>query len=383
MSTFEARIREASDRNAALLRSLAETDYAPPALEEQQRFISDLEKELGGTEQHLKRLAGKRRSELKDHERYRDSNVRRFMYKATGQKEKFSQKAEKEEREYFEVLQAEHQATQLKNNLQEQLNAAVTVRADLEATARAHTNAQQELDHMYHDLFSGPTPQFPEEDAKERASNEKLSAYHDVRMRMETATNVIQLLSSALPLVQKALMHIRSALNHSRADLFGGGAMHDFIERQELAQTEMAIQQARNQVDRARRSNPSIPAMPPININHGDIMTDVLFDNIFTDMAFHEEIKRGQFEVIRFGDAVEKQLQAAQARQRDLTAELRRKETELENARQELQRERERAFERYAGQQGTGGVADVPPPAYAVSPSSVAPPPGPPPNMTG
>jgi hypothetical protein len=44
------------------------------------------------------------------HEMYRDSHVKRLAYRMTGNKGKFEAKAEKEEREYHEALQARVQA---------------------------------------------------------------------------------------------------------------------------------------------------------------------------------------------------------------------------------------------------------------------------------
>jgi DNA repair exonuclease SbcCD ATPase subunit len=284
MTDFDAQIREASAKNTQLLRVLGDTDHAKPALEEQLRFIHDLDSELANLNRRIQALDNTRKLELKDHEKYRDSNVRRFMYKATGQKEKFSQKAEKEEREYFEVLQKEHQAKQIRENLQEQLDAAHKVRSELEPVVRQHDNAQQELDRLYHSIFSGPTPQFPQEDEKERHTDQMLQAYHDTRLRLEAEAHTAQFLGSAMPMIQRALMHIEQALSHSRMDMFGGGAMSDYMERQQLSMAEANIQRAQQQVQRARQASPHIPQMPPIRINHGDILTDVFFDNLYTDM---------------------------------------------------------------------------------------------------
>lgn len=374
MSDFETQIREASARNSDLLRVLAETDHAKPALQEQMRFIRDLDGELSNTHKRIQQLDNKRKLELKDHEKYRDSNVRRFMYKATGRQEKFDQRAEKEEREYFEVLQQEHQAREIRDNIQQQLDEANKVRSELETVARRHDNAQQELDRLYHAIFSGPTPQFPEEDEKERHTEQMLQLYQETRKQLEAEAHTAGLLGSAGPMVHGALMHIEQALQHSRVDMFGGGAMHDFMERHQLAQAEGLIQRARMQIQRARQASPHVKPMPPININHGDILTDVFFDNLYTDMMFHNEIKRGKMEVLRFASALHEQINASEGRKRELESQMRQREAELEAARKALQAERARAFERYAMEHSTDDL----PPAYdapsAAPPSNDAPP---------
>lgn len=377
MSDFEAQMREAAAKNSTLLRTLAETDHAKPALQEQQRFIHDLDGELANLNRRIKELDQKRQLELKDHEKYRDSNVRRFMYKATGKKEKFAQRAEKEEREYFEALQEEHQAKQMRENLQEQVNDANKVRVDLEQVARRHDQAQQDLDRLYHSIFSGPTPQFPEEDQKEQYRDQMMAAYQETGNQFQAETHTAQLLGSAMPMIQGALMHIERALSHSRMDMFGGGAMSDYMERQQLAQAENRIQQARQQIQRARQASPHIPQMPPININHGSILTDVFFDNLYTDMMFHEEIKRGRLEVQRFAAALHEQINAAEGRRRNLESQMKQRQADLEAARKALQEERGRAFERYAQQQSEEDL----PPAYEAT--SFPPPDHPPPSTEG
>lgn len=383
MSSFDAQIREAAAKNSELLRVLAETDHAKPALQEQHRFIQDLDSELANLNQRIQSLDKARKLELKDHEKYRDSNVRRFMYKATGQKDKFAQKAEKEEREYFEVLQKEHQAKQIRENLQEQLDAAHKVRLELEPLVQKHDNAQQELDRLYHSIFTGPTPQFPQEDEKERERDQKWQAYQETRTRFEQAAHTAQFLGSAMPMIQKALLHIEQALSHSRMDMFGGGAMSDYMERQQLSIAEANIQQAQQQVQRARQASPQIPPLPPIRINHGDILTDVFFDNLYTDMMFHDEIKRGRMEVQRFAVALQEQIGAAELRRGDLQRQMRDREADLEAARKALQEERGRAFERYASEHSTEDL----PPAYdapsAAPPSDDPHPPPPLPDVEG
>lgn len=99
---LEAKIREAATRNASLLRTLRETHSALSDLEEQNRYVDDLERQAVDFNEQLKQLGDKRMRELKEHKSYRDSVVRRLAYKAARKKEKFEAKAAKEAREYFE-----------------------------------------------------------------------------------------------------------------------------------------------------------------------------------------------------------------------------------------------------------------------------------------
>lgn len=90
--------------------------------------------------------------------------TRRFLYKASGQKEKFSVKAEKEEKEYFDALRAEKKAQDEQGKLDRQMTEARQGKAQLEPEAAKHKQAQKDLDSLYHSIFAGDTPAFPEED---------------------------------------------------------------------------------------------------------------------------------------------------------------------------------------------------------------------------
>src|SRR5436190_9088216 len=137
MSTHD-KIAAAATKNAQLLTELAETDYASSALQQQSTYLADLQSQLSQTDDLIKKLTSKRTSELKDHEKYQNSTVRRLAYKLGGKKEKFEAKAEKEEREYFEAVQEEHKAKVRRGTLVHNLDKAMETRSQLEAVAKQH-----------------------------------------------------------------------------------------------------------------------------------------------------------------------------------------------------------------------------------------------------
>ncbi|KAH7161047.1 hypothetical protein EDB81DRAFT_783758 [Dactylonectria macrodidyma] len=341
MSDIKQQIQQASARNAELLLVLAQTDHAAPALQEQLRFIKDLEAQLATTNKQLNTLEAKRVSELADHVKYRDSHVRRFMFKATGRKEKFEARAAKEEEEYYDVLQQQHETTTVNNNLKFQLEEAQNTRTELQEADTLHSNTQRELDNLYNAIFAGATPHFPEEDELEKQSDSALQRYHDTRVRHEEEKNVVSLILKAVERVKYASIQMEEARSASRMDLFGGGLLADAMERSALSKADIAIREARTLTSRAHFDD-----LPRVGINQGHIMRDVFFDNIVTDMQFHEEIKRGQAEVATFARALQDRLAASKDRLNAVEGELKEREQSLEEARRLLQAERQKVFER-------------------------------------
>ncbi|KAM0328654.1 hypothetical protein ACHAQA_005066 [Verticillium albo-atrum] len=364
MTSIQSQIEAAASKNNALLAVLRETDHASPSLVQQTRLHQDLTAELNASGTRSRELERKRQAELKDHEKYRDSVTRRFLHKAVGRSGQFADKAAKEEREYFDVLQQAQRETSLYDSLKEQVDQANEVKLGLEKQAVQHRDAQRELDELYGGIFGGPTQGFPEEDRKEQDSNAALQVYHDQRSKAEAEQHVVQLLTQGMEKLKYALEKMESALSHSRMDMFGGGSMADAMERSSLRKAEAAVSEARMQVLRAQRMSPFVGDLPDVDIAQGNIMSDVFFDNIFTDMQFHDKIKASRESVRKCAAVMDRLGSDAKGRLNALQAELREKEKILEETRQALQKEREAVFEKVlAGQlpqalQATGPTQD-------------------------
>jgi hypothetical protein len=279
MSSIEDKIRNAATRNTELLRILADTDHAIPALNQQQRYIADLKNEAAELDVKLKKLDRKRQKELQDHERYRDSVMKRFAFKVSGKKEKFEERAAKEEREYFEALQDEHQATEMKKNVEQMLDDAVKVRQKLEVDVARHQQAQKELDNLYDSIFKGPTPGFPDEDAKESDVATALQQYQDAKNKAEAEGKAVMILADAQRMMMEAMYAIRDALRYSTGDMWGGGSITDMMERNCLAQAEARLAEVRMLVRQAQRFSPAIRDLPPVNVAKGNLMSDMFFDS--------------------------------------------------------------------------------------------------------
>ncbi|TQV95598.1 hypothetical protein V2A60_000782 [Cordyceps javanica] len=356
-SSVEQQIRSAAERNSQLLETLARTDGAASALAEHKRFQQDLQDQLDQSTQRIAKLEGERQKRLGEHEKYRDSHVRRFMFKASGRKDKFAQRAEDGEREYFKALQDAQQEHGIHAAITAQIEEAQRAEPGRQADADRHAAAQQELDALYARIFDGPTPQFPEEDAREQRYATALHAHQRTRALFDAETQAVEQLNRADRAMTQALREMEQALGYSRMDMFGGGAMADMMERSHLSNADRLAAVARGHAERAQRASPRVRDLPEVRINHGSIVSDVFFDNIVTDYAFHQEIRRGQLELVRCYNCLQDLGSSSDRRRRDLQAQLARQEQELRTARADLQRAREEVFQSVMrrGEAGSGG----------------------------
>ncbi|KAM4066617.1 hypothetical protein HRG_000696 [Hirsutella rhossiliensis] len=345
MSDFESQVHRAAARHAELLQVLADTDYSPAALDQQSRFIDNLDSQIGVSNQKLKLLNMKREMEHNELDKFRDSQVRRFMYKAACQQNKFVDKAEKGERHYSEVVQRVRRERNINADLRDQRKEAALSKRQLEAMAHLHVGAQRKLDKLYHSIFSGSTPHFPEENEAKRQCNRMEAAYHGARAAWEAESSAVQLLDKGDSLMDEALTRIRDALSYSRADRFAGGGVYDMMERNRVAQADQIVTMARLQVMRAQKASPQVQALPEVTINNGRVLRDVVSDDVFADRAFRKELKHAAVETQRCATELKGELDAARRRQGQLQAKLDRRAAELTEARAVLQKARERVFE--------------------------------------
>ncbi|KAJ2892668.1 hypothetical protein MKZ38_009483 [Zalerion maritima] len=357
MSSTTDKIKHAANRNRKLVTILSETDHAHSELEQQDRYISDLNTGITQSRKEVAELDSKRKKELKEHASYRDSVMKRFAYKAVGKKEDFEAKAKKEEKEYFEALQEEHKTQQLLKNQEEALEEAQTARQEMVGKCQRHDQAQRDMDALYEEVFQGPSPGFPEEDAAEERRRGAGEDCRNMRSRAEAQAQAVRCMENAMAKMIGAYRSMQTALNHSRRDMWGGGTLTDMMERNALSKAEVLSTEARLAVSQAQQFDGQIQALPQVQVPTGDILTDVFFDNIFTDMMFHDKIKQGMVEMEHARGILERMLGQARTRAGQLEGEVAKRQSALENARLELQKIREQEFERVAGSGGNDAAA--------------------------
>ncbi|KAH7066431.1 hypothetical protein BKA63DRAFT_524340 [Paraphoma chrysanthemicola] len=383
--SIASKIQEAASQNATLLQGLHETDSAPSQLHQQNAYIADLDHQVAVINKRVTDLKRKTASELKDHEKYRDSNIRRFAHKATGRKDKFAEKAAKEEKEYFEAIQAQKTAEDELGYVKQLKTEADIQRQTFAQSADRHKELQSQLDALYNSIFAGHTPEFPDEDRAEEACNSASQNVQHLNQQLEREKHVLFLLGQTVQKLSEARNSLDGAYGMSQYDMFGGGTMASMQKRNYLERAESSIQQVRMLQQQLKRVAPDIPTLGPLQIRMGDIWSDVVFDNIFTDMQMHEQVKASMQQVDREGNKCSEIIRGREAQLKRLEGETGQANEKLKQARIALQQARQDAFSKVLGGEQVGsGLGSPPPgdmpPGYAAQ--AYAPPAGPPPGYS-
>ena len=374
MTSIQSKVHEAASQHAQLLQGLSETDHAPSQLQQQDAYLKDLKAQETNTLKRVEDLRKKTNLELKDHKKYSESTFRRFAHKASGRKERFAEKAAKEEREYFDAIQEQKTAEDELAYVRQLKAEAEVQRQKVDGDTNRHNHLQQQLDQLYNSIFAGQTPEFPEEDRKEEACNAASQHVQSIHQELERERHVLFLLRQTSTKLSEARNYLDDAHGMSQWDMFGGGTMASMQKRNLLEQAESSIQQVRMLQQQLQQVAPHLPSLGQLNIASGSIWGDVVFDNIFSDMEMHDKIKDSEAQVDRAGHKCGDLVRESEQRQQRLLGDVRSADESLKNARIELQRARETAFKGVLD--GHGGVQHqtYQPPAGAPPGYDVAPP---------
>jgi hypothetical protein len=201
---------------------------------------------------------------------------------------------------------------------------------------------------------------------------------HDMHSQLEKEHHVLFLLGQISTKLTQARDHLSSAHSMSRMDMFGGGTLSSMQKRNYLERAESAISQVRMLQAQLSQTAPHLSDLGPLNIASGSIWGDVIFDNIFSDMAMHEKILESQVQIDNAGNKSGNLIRRHEEKEKELRAGLKEAEMRVQEARAALQRVREAAFRRIAaGEELSGGgnaegVPEEAPPAYAASAADAA-----------
>ncbi|KAJ7454948.1 hypothetical protein B0H11DRAFT_2287781 [Mycena galericulata] len=388
--------------HAQLLSAIEELDYVPAALTQQESYVAGLKAERAQAAARVRVLERQTTKERKEHEALRDSTARRLAHKLTGRKEKFEAKTSKEEREYVEALEKEMQEKRQLATLETLLAEAQAVQADLVDKSQRHELTKDDLGKLYAKIFDGVTQGYPEDDRLEEQVKTSQQQYTEIQMSLNQEAQALSLLDYANKALAACRREVKDALGYSQWDMWGGGTMSDMMERNALSKAEGHAIEARMYVQQANMASPRVQLIGDINIAHGSIMGDVIFDNIFSDMAFHDKIKATARNVEAVQRNLTNEITAATRRTNAIGAELDAAAGHLTRARAALDTFRRNVFDRLTGeapplpaysdsdseaQQGQAQDAQVgvefPQPGGGRSGGRYAPPTGPPPPPSG
>ncbi|TVY58965.1 hypothetical protein LCER1_G001218 [Lachnellula cervina] len=343
MSTIHDRILAAVGDNTRLHKTLSETDYGPPALQQNSLYINKLMKDIPEAKIKLLRASWKVNVGLQNHKKYKDSHVRRLAYNIGGKKEKFEAEASKGEREWHDAVQEKENIKEALEQLNRALADATKHDADFSVIASTYNAAQQELDDLYASLFNGPTPEMPGEDEKEQAVHEASETVSAMQAHLDTETQARALLLEAKKALDVATSYIKEALNVA----YYRGAISGMLRGNALSNAEESVAQVVMLINRAWEVQPAVKSLGDLHVP-GTGTVDVMFNNSYVAMDVRDRIRDCEPLFVLAGQRMMQELRAANERTAAAAAAVTEAQGQLNKRKSELQRIRAEAFEKVA-----------------------------------
>ncbi|KAJ3828695.1 hypothetical protein F5880DRAFT_1621053 [Lentinula raphanica] len=277
-----AQILSSASYHTSLLQTIESLQYAPSALKQQSKYLSDLEVELVKVKQEVKQLGAKTKKERKEHEELRDSTTRRLTARLKGKAgiEKYEAKKEKEEREYVEALENEMRERGKQTMLENMIKQARTVKLDLEEKSKRLDATKHQLSNLYHQVFDGLTVDFPRDDVLERQLASAQETYDRIQYSLNSHSQAVNLLTQADKMMDMSLKKIGEALSYSTWDIYGGGrpvvllslTVHcilfaDAMERDALSNAAVYAANAEMLFRQAQSTSKDVQAIGPIRVH--------------------------------------------------------------------------------------------------------------------
>lgn len=300
--------------------------------------------------------------EYAQHKKYRDSHVKRLAYQIGGKEDKFEADATKEEKEWLDAVAIQLQTKKTLEHLNAKLAEATKKNADVLDVMRVRTVAGLELDALYKSIFDGPTPDIPEEDAKEREWLHAETNFNTTGVLLNTEKQAHDILVDADRFMNLAIRDIISARDASGLDCWGvGGAWTEMSENNSLVSCEGHVRQVEMLIMQAQRIQPAVRNIGNMRVAQMNFMTNVVFDNIFSDLQLRDRIKQSQGQLKTALANLVAELQASTERTTMIQAEVNEAKALLDQKRLELQQVRSAAFERLASEHEMAGRGAPPP----------------------
>ncbi|CAD6448884.1 89ec1803-e9fc-4d97-9585-d35e23370b19 [Sclerotinia trifoliorum] len=340
-------------QNTHLLSILSQTDHAPSDYAQITQYQLSVERIVLEQEKRVKTLVAASAKEHQDHEEYKDSTVKRLAYKLSGRKQKFIEKEEKEHREWLNAIQNELEAKRHLSHLKDTLQEAKSKASSLKPLVEKHNAAQAELDTLYNSIFSGPSPDFPTEDTMEHLLSLAKDSFDEGQLQLSIESNVLSILQNASTIMRQCVAALDNALQSSNMDAWGvGGGFADMTERSSLAQAQSFSSQVEMLISQARQIQPAVQPLGPMNIAQGSLMSDVIFDNILSDLKFDEKIEELKRQLVAARSRLIQETKHSNERLMSFRVEVGERKKVLETKRKEMQDERAAVFERVVAHDG-------------------------------
>jgi hypothetical protein len=342
--TTQETIRAAGPKYLALQRALSESEWSVSALPQITKRLSNAEVSVKQTQDNIRKFDKRSKDQLERLQHLRHGGVKRAWYRTQGKLEEKLKEEEKDWLREFELVQA---AKAKGEEQQKEVEEARRLSDQVIHAKHVYERSQQELNNLLNELFDGPTPSYPSEDEIEQSLVSIRQRADNISVLAKRQAFVLKTLQRAHECLVASLQNLQSSLQMNTYDMFTHGGYADWMVHSSLAQARDLAARAQYLVTEVRRIEPNVPHLGDIQIEQDNLVFNIIFDNIFTDLRVRQIIQESTQKVYRATTILEQQVlpgqvsktQAAEAQIESCQTEVRKLEQAMWNERSRIMTE--------------------------------------------
>ncbi|KAL2206848.1 hypothetical protein CC79DRAFT_1358659 [Sarocladium strictum] len=342
-------IAAAASRNTDLLRELTQTADAPGLYTNNETTSRHAQKRLKQQQDEVVIAKAASQLQFNKHKKFQGSGPRKLYYVILRKRMHFDERASAEEKLYLQALERRHRAETVLSELQDEVNSLTLEGRSLRAKLDRHGAAHKAIDQLYASIFDGPTPGFPHEDAQEGRHIDATEEHQQAMKKTQATVKGRKNAAAIAGVIERAAREAKIAVDESN----GRGLIAVIGHRLKRCVAHLDLAKGLNNKVLVGLSEPIWPALSQAKESLDSILNHVksLPIHHWTDRNTTQDTA-SQLHRLLSEDASGAQVRlletviAASEAQR---SRVRGTATSLENARQDLQQIRQRAFEQTVG----------------------------------
>ena len=288
MTTAET-IRGAGPKYLSLQEQLTEAEWAVAELPIITKRLQNVEERHKQAQDNITKFDKRTKDQHDRLGKLTHNSVKRAWFKTTGKLEEKIQEEEKEFLKQYELVQA---AKAKGVELEAELKEARKFKQQCVDAKRTHERAKAELDALMEELFAGPTPAYPSEDAIEQnllATRQRLA---DVTILSKRQQYILNALQKARQCLLAALQALGRALQVNTIDMFTRSDFATWMAHSALAEARDLAARADFLIQEVRRLDPNVPHLGDLHVEQDAFVFNMMFNNIFTDLRVQQIIQQ-------------------------------------------------------------------------------------------
>ena len=279
--SLKQQIQHESEQFRTLFDRFSATYWSVSALPEAESGFSTCQNQARLTQHIIDEFNAAAEKEYKNLIKVKGHGVKHAWYKIRGKLDEHLDEKEKLWLQNFERCKEEEQRLAVIN---EEMNSAQTYLQQCRNAFEEHLKTKRALDDLLNRFFSDTTPSYPVEDAMEENLKEAQAHLVMLQNNHRIFTHICYLLQNAHQALTACHQALNKAMRMNTFDLFSDSSFADVAVNSHLAHARNMSIKAQQLINEARRVDPNVPYIGNLHIQQDNLLFNIMFDNIWTDM---------------------------------------------------------------------------------------------------